>query len=271
MINIVYTAKTTKTEYKFDLSTGWIDFERSIRKSSIARDASGFDRKPVSIGELIKAGLDIKFEGTSPVDEAIIKILPYDRPMVDISCCYADLKRKNGILYAAIESKLLDGKYDNFYDLYDDIREAYKRSAVSMVSLYSPMEGTNYPYRFDSQKVSQEKLYENIEQIEAAIQHEYGLNDVHCYNKIGYSELINIAVAEYHADLVAKLPFIRLDIYFNKNLTQQEFDEFRAKYFENYLGLEVFLSLPEIKRSFKISSCETVLTTAEINKKYYHV
>lgn len=270
MIYIVYTTQTTKKQYKFDLNFGWMDFQSQIRRSSIGRDTIGYDRDPVPLDKFINAGLDIKFEGESSFEEALIKILPYNKPIHNISSVYGYLNRLDGNIRKVVETKLLGEEYKDIYELYDDIREMYKKTAISMVSLYASMYGIYKPFYslYNQETVPEKLLYENIEQIEASIQNDFGLQVVQC--NIGAAACEDIAAAEYHADLVKTCPFVRLDIYFNRKFTQQELDQFKEKHFDYLHFREVQTSLPGYHYDVSIQAFKPVFTTEEMNKIYFN-
>ena len=146
MIYIVYTTQTKKQQ-KFKLTIGNADFDAALRKSSRARyvySTKNFSPYPVSVADLIKGGVDIKFEASTPVDKAIVKLLPYDKSMFDLSLIYRDLIRleeDRPRVYAFIKMNLLANKYHDIYEMYDDIRDQYKQAAVDKVSLYQAIEG----------------------------------------------------------------------------------------------------------------------------------
>lgn len=267
MIYIVYTTQTTKKQYKFDLNFGWMDFESQIRRSSIGRDTIGYDRDPVPLDKFINAGLDIKFEGESSFEKALIKILPYNKPIRKIASVYRYLDRLDGNIRKVVETKLLGEEYKDIYELYDDIREICKKSAKSMVSLYTPMSGIyrSSSYCLDREPVSEKLLYENIEQIEASIQNDYGLAVIHC--RAGNH---NIVATEFHADLVKTSLFIRLDVYLNTTFTKQEFEQFREEYFNHISFDGVEVPLPGYYKKVSIEAYKPVFTTEEMNKIYFN-
>ena len=270
MIYIVYTTQTTHKQYKFDLSFGWMDFQSQIRKSSIGRDTIGYSRDPVPMDKFINAGLDIKFEGESSFEEALIKILPYNKPVYEISDVWGYLNGLKGTIRKVVETNLLSEKYKDIYELYNDIREMYKKTAISMVSLYAPMYGIYKPYSslYNQETVPEKLLYENIEQIEASIQNAFSLQVVQC--NIGAAACKDIVATEYHADLVKTCPFVRLDIYFNRKFTQQELDQFKEKHFGYLHFREVQTSLPEYRYDVSIQACDPVFTAEEMNQKYFN-
>lgn len=272
MIYIVYTTKAKKEQRKFNLGHGTSDFECALRKSSIARFTYGlFDSSP-SLDALVKGGVNVAFEATTPVDEAFVKIIPYEKTIFDISMIYdrwQHLKESDPSLYQTVEVNLINGKYKNAVEMFCDIREAYKNSAASMISLYSTMQGKSYPYRYDSEKLPQEVLYENIEQIEAAIQNEYAFKFIP-YKSVGYESSRLIIAGEYHADLAKKYPLVRLDLYCNKNLTQQEINDLMEEQFKYGLDIDITISLPEYEMGVRIAS-DSVLTEEEVNKKYFRI
>ena len=269
MIYIVYTTQTTHKKYKFDLNFGVMDFESQIRRSSIARDTIGYDKNSVSLDKLINAGLNIKFEGESSFEEALIKILPYDKPIRDISNVYHYLDRLKGNTRIFVETKLLAEKYKDIYELYDDIREMCKKSAKSTVSLYAPMIGIYNPFSsYHRDPVPEKIVYENIEQIESSIQNAYCFRVIHC--NTGAKANSNIVAAEFHADIVNISPLVRLDIYFNRTFTRQEFEQFREEHFEYMRFNSVDVLLPEYRYDISIEVSDPVLTTEEMNQKYFN-
>ena len=268
MIYIVYTTKTKK-QHVFDLSNGILDLWYALKKSSTARSAWDGDKFP-SVSALINNGVNILLEATTPADEAFIKIIPYDKEIPDISFIYRrwqTIKGVNPSIYQIIEANLISGKYKNVFEMFNDIGEEYKNSAVSMVSFYSPIEGKLYPYGYYSDKVTQEVLYENIERIETAIQNEYAFSCTP-FHIIGTHYSSSIVFAEFHADLAKRCPLVRLDVYFNRELMQHELDEFKAINLSDRLSMIVTTSLPGYESEIRIE-CTSVLTEAEVNKKHY--
>ena len=272
MIYIVYTTKAKKEQHKFNLSHGTSDFECALRKSSIARFTYGPGGSPPSLDALVKGGVNVAFEATTPEDEAFVKIIPHEKSIFDISLLYhkwQHLKESDPSLYQAVEANLINGKYKNAVEMFCDIREAYKNSATSMISFYSPMQGKSYPYHYDSEKLPQEVLYENIEQIESAIQNEYAFKLIPC-KSVGYEFSTFIIAGEYHADLAKKYPLVRLDLYCNKNLTQQEINDLKVERFKHGLDIDITTSLPEYEMGVRIQS-ESIFTEDEVNKKYFGI
>jgi hypothetical protein len=270
MIYIVYTTQTTKKQYKFDLNGGWFHFLTQIRRSSIARDVIGYDENSVTWDKLINAGLDIEFEGESSFEKALIKILPYNKPLYNIVRIYRYLNSLNGKIRKAVEIKLCGEKYNNIYELYDDIRGMCKKSAKNAVSLYTPMTGTldSYSY-YNRDPVPEEIIYKNIDLIESSIQNAFIFDVVQCDN-IGYEATKNIVAAEFHADLAKTHPLVRLDIYFNRTFTQQEVEQFKKKHFNHMHFNSVNVQLPEYEFNVIIDACDPVFTTEEMIQKYFN-
>lgn len=282
MIDLIYTTKA-KQQRRFNLRTGYSDFEYTISKSSIVREIRTFkyysysSDQTVSLQTYIDGGVDIKFEGTIPVDAAIIKLLPYDQTPYTIFQIYGDLLRleeKNPSLYAVIEMNLLADKYNDIYELFDDIRELHKKSAVNMLSFYQPMIGyfprKSYDYGPKDYSVPKEALYENIEQIEAAIRKEYGTRVFGDGYVLCPTQYDNTLVAEYHADIVKKLPYVRTDFYFKKPLTIEEISNLKEALCDRVAGFNVRLRLPELGRADIYADNESIFTTEEMNQKYFN-
>lgn len=280
MIEIVYTTKAKK-QRRFSLRTGHSDFEYTISKSSIVRDIHTYkyysygSDQIVSLQTYIDEGVDIKFEGTTPVDAAIIKILPYDKTMSDISQIYIYLmwlEEKNKRLYAIIEMNLLADKYNNIYELYDDIREIYKQSAVNMLSFYQPMIGwfprNRYDWGRQDYSVPKEALYENTEQIEVAIRNKYGTKVLGDSHEICGSQRDNTIVAEYHADIVKKSPYVRTDFYFKNPLTIEEISELKEALCHHIGRFEVRLELPKLGEANIYGDRHSIFTTEEMDEMY---
>ena len=276
MIDIVYTTKA-RQKHRFSLLTDLHDFEYTISRSSIVRDihtlCNALD-SIVSLQEYIDEGVNIKFEGTTPTDTAIIKLLPYDKTMFDISQIYSYLMRleeKNKSLYAIIEMNLLADKYNDIYELYDDIRAVYKKTAVHMLSLYQPMIGdfshSCYDYGTKDYSVPKETLYENMEQIEAAIRNKYGTRVFGDSHMLCQAQKNNTHVAEYHADIVNKSPYVRTDFYLKKPLTIEEISKLKESLSHLIRGFEVVLELPELGKAY-IYADDPILTTEEMDEMY---
>ena len=225
----------------------------------------------------IDEGVNIKFEGTTPTDTAIIKLLPYDKTMFDISQIYSYLMRleeKNKSLYAIIEMNLLADKYNDIYELYDDIREVHKKTATNMLSFYQPMIGYFPRNRYDwgpkDYSVPQQALYENVEQIEAAIRNKYGTRVFGDSHMLCQAQKNNTHVAEYHADIVNKSPYVRTDFYLKKPLTTEEISELKESLSHLVRGFEVGLELPELGKAYIYADDDSILTTEEMNQKYFN-
>lgn len=282
MIEIVYTTKAKK-QRRFNLRHGYADFVYTISKSSIIRDIHNYkyysysSDSIVSLQTYIDEGVDIQLEGTTPADAAIIKLLPYEKTMFDISNIYSYLMRleeKNKSFYAIIEMNLLAGKYNDIYELYEDIRETYKKSAANILSFYQPMIGyfPRTPYYLPPRDthVPKEALYENIEQIEAAIRNKYGAKVFGDSHEICAIQHNNTNVAEYHADIVKKSPYVRTDFYFKNPLTDEEISELKEALCNSIGGFEVRLELPKLGEANIYADRDSILTTEEMNQKYFN-
>ena len=274
MIYIAYTtAKKEKRWFKFPIELPGL--ESALNKSSRARrvrDSNEY-RDP-SLGELVGGGVDIAFVATTPEEEAFVKIIPYEKNIDDIVHVYTkwqDAKTNNSSVYQTVQEKLIDGKYENVLDMFDDIREACKNSAVSKVSFYSTMQGKNNRH-LDCSDIPQKVLCDNLENIEAAIRNEWGYKIIepNCIGNDGCIGRSDIVAAEYHVDIANRSPLLRVDIYFNKNFTQQEIDAFKAEKFEHTLGVNVIVLLPDEELEVLIMS-ESGLTEEEVNKKFYGI
>ncbi len=274
MIYIAYT--TGKKEKRwFDFPIEIPGLEYALNKSSRARrvrDSHSY-RDP-SLGELVGGGVDIAFVVTTPEEEAFVKIIPYEKTIDYIVRIYIEWlqeKTNNSSIYQIVKENLIAGKYKNALDMFDDIREAYKKSAVSMVSFYSTMQGKNN-HHLDCSDVPQKVLCDNLEHIETAIRNERGFKviETNCIGNDGCIGRSDIVAAEYHVDIANRSPLLRVDIYFNKNFTQQEIDAFKAENFENTLGVNVIALLPDEEMEVLIIS-ESGLTEDEVNKKYFGI
>ena len=90
-------------------------------------------------------------------------------------------------------------------------------------------------------------------------------------NDIDNSNIRNRAVANVlAADLAKKYPLVRLDLYCNKNLTQQEINDLKVERFEHGLDIDITTSLPEYEMGVRIKS-ESIFTEDEVNKKYFGI
>ena len=274
MIYIAYTtAKKEKRWFKFPIELPGL--ESALNKSSRARrvrDSNEY-RDP-SLGELVGGGVDIAFVATTPEEEAFVKIIPYEKNIDDIVHIYTkwqDAKTNNSSVYQTVQEKLIDGKYENVLDMFDDIREACKNSAISKVSFYSTMQGKNNRH-LDLPDISQKVLCDNLEHIEATIRNELGYDIIalHFWGNGGCIGKSDIVATEYHVDIANRSPLFRVDIYFNKNFTQQEIDAYKMEKFQNTLGVNVIALLPDEELEVLIMS-ESGLTEDEVNKKFYGI
>lgn len=272
MIYIVYTTKAKKEQHKFSLSDGTYFLEKELRKSSVARRIHRYDYVP-SLEEYIKAGVDIAFEATTPEEEAFVTIIPYEQTISGIAGIYRkwqQVEKNNSSIYQIVKGNLIAEKYKNVLELFEDIREMYKKSATSMESFYAPMNGTCNPYGREPYAVPAETLYENIEQIKVAIRNRYAFEFIQCAGFSG-EPVQSIIVAECHADLAKKIPLLHLDVYFNKDLTLQEIDEFMTKNLDNDIRIYVSVSLPGIHDPVEIYSYGNVMTEEEVNELYFDI
>jgi hypothetical protein len=273
MIYIVYTTKAKKEQRKFSLIDGNYFLFKDLRRSPGARKArlGLWQWEEPSLEEYIKCGVDLTFEATTPEDEAFVTIIPYEKHIRGISDIYRkwkEVEKNNSSIYQIVKGNLIAGKYENLIELFEDIREMYKKSATSMESFYAPMIGSYTESSRGVYHVSTETLYDNIEQIEAAIQNSYALEVIQC-SHLSDKFKGSIIAAECHADLAKKCPLLHLEVYFNQHLTSQEIDEFITENFENAIGIFAHVSLPGIHYPVEIYSYGDIMTTEEVNKKYF--
>ena len=115
--------------------------------------------------------------------------------------------------------------------------------------------------------VPQEILYDNIELISAAVHDKYGVLIMEG-QYIGHgNQADDIIVAEYYADIVEKVPYIRKDVYLAKPFTDEEMDELKEANRSNLL--DICICLPE-GDDVIIRLKDSVLTADEMNQKYFN-
>ena len=273
MIYIVYTTKTKKEQRKFPLSTCDYALSKDLKRSPIARKVHRWGYDVPSLEEYIKCGVDLTFEATTPEDEAFVTIIPYEKPISGIAGIYRKwqaVEKNNSSIYQIVKGNLIAGKYENLVELFEDIREMYKKSATSMESFYGPMIGEYSEPSRGVYYVTAETLYDNIEKIEVAIQNKYALEVIQC-SHCSYEFKESIIAAECHADLAKKCPLLHLDVYFNKHLTSQEIDEFITEFLSNDMGISAHVSLPGIHSPVTIYSYGNIMRTEEVNELYFDI